>query len=59
MDKHIDTGKPGQLWVLPYNLEGAECRRIDSLATCKSDSVDYLLDKADGAASNNVGDSSK
>ena len=33
--------------MLPYNLEGAECRRIDSLATCNPDSGDHLLTKGD------------
>jgi len=45
LDKHIDTGKPGELWVIPYNLETAECRRIDSLSVCHSDASDRLLEK--------------
>jgi len=56
LDKHIDTGKPGQLWVLPYNLEGVECRRIDSLATCNVDATDYLLDKVKGGVGQSSND---
>jgi len=55
LDKHIDTGKPGQLWLLPYSLEGAECRRIDSIGTCNSDANDHLLDKSDDAIEQSSG----
>ena len=47
MDKHIDTGQIGQLWVLPYNVESSECRRIDAIGGCKNDGGDSLLEKAD------------
>jgi len=42
LDKHIDTGRAGQLWVIPYLLESQECRKIDSLSRCSIDPVDTI-----------------
>ena len=45
LDKHIDTGQPGQLWVIPYLLEGKECQRIDALGHCTLNEADLLLNE--------------
>ena len=45
LDKHIDTGQTGQLWVLPYLLEGKECQRIDALGNCTVHETDLLLEE--------------
>ena len=44
LDKHIDLGQPDRIWVLSYNLEGAEYRSLDAKGLCNTDPTDYLLD---------------
>jgi len=56
LDKHIDTGQPGQLWVIPYVIESQECRKLDSLSRCSVDPID-VINKA-GDDSNNSGQQS-
>ena len=45
LDKHIDTGQAGQLWVVPYLLEGKECQRIDAFGNCTIKETDLLLEQ--------------
>ena len=43
LDKHIDLGQPDRVWVLSYNLEGAEYRNLDAKSLCDVEPSDYLL----------------
>ena len=50
LDKHIDTGQAGQLWVIPYLLESQECRTIDSLGRCSIDATEIIKPSSDGGS---------
>jgi len=48
LDKHVDIGSRDKLWVLSYNLEGAEYRTVDQFSAYDVGTNDHLSDSSTG-----------